>query len=101
MKLLNIDPLELNGRQWKRLAARIDNGFLATSDFLIERKREYILISTDICDDLPMIRVYCDLINPGISKIVYLGRDTDGWQEVQPDTYKSIERDLSEVINKS
>ena len=81
---------------WRRLAGHIDNGFFGSEKtFMAERKNGYYYLNTNVCDDVSMVRVYCKIGVAGIDKIERLGEDTEGWQEVHPNIYKSVEKFLN------
>ena len=86
----------LSSDDWRRLAGRIDNGFFGSEKtFSAERKNGYYYLNTNACDDVSMVRVYCQIGVAGIDKIERLGGDTEGWQEIHPNTYKNIEKFLN------
>ena len=86
----------LSSYEWIRLAGHIDNGFFGSEKtFSAERKNGYYYLNTNKCDDASMVRVYCQIGAEGIDKIERLGEDTDGWQEINPNTYKSLEKFLN------
>lgn len=83
---------------WRRLAGHIDNGFFGSEKtFSAERKNGYYYLNTNKCDDVSMIRVYCQIGVEGIEKIERLGGDTEGWQEIRSYTYKSVEKFLNGI----
>ena len=86
----------LSSDDWRRLAGHIDNGFFGSEKtFSAERKNGYYYLNTNKCDDVSMVRVYCQIGIAGIDKIERLGEDTDGWQEIRPNTYKNVEKFLN------
>jgi len=86
----------LSPDDWIRLAGRIDNGFFGSEKtFSAERKNGYYYLNTNKCDDVSMIRVYCQIGVKGIDKIERLSEDTDGWQEIHPNTYRNVEKFLN------
>ena len=89
---------KLSSEDWIRLAGRIDTGFFgAEKTFSIERKNGYYLLHTNKCDDVSIVRVYCNIGVPGIDKIERIAGDTDGWQEVRPNTYKIVSEFLAQT----
>lgn len=81
----------LSSDDWIKLAGHIDNGFFGSEKtFSAERKSGYYYLSTNKYDDVSMIRVYCQIGVEGIDKIERIGEDTDGWQEIHPNTYKRL-----------
>ena len=86
----------LSSDDWRRLAGHIDNGFFGSEKtFSAERKNGYYYLNTNKCDDVSMVRVYCQIGVVGIDKIERLGEDTEGWQEIHPTTYKNVEKFLN------
>lgn len=86
----------LSSDDWRRLAGHIDNGFLGSEKtFSAERRNRYYYLTTNTCDDVSMVRVYCQIGVAGIDKIERLGEDTEGWQEIHPNTYKRVEKFLN------
>lgn len=82
---------ELSCDDLRRLAGHIDNGFFGSEKtFSAERKNGYYYLNTNKCDDVSIVRVYCQIGVEGIDKIERLGEDTDGWQEIHSNTYKSV-----------
>jgi len=89
---------DLSPNSWRRLAGRIDNGFFDSEEtFSAVRKNGYYYLNTNRCDDVSMVKVHCKIGVKEIDKIERLGEDTDGWQEIQPNTYKSVEKFLNEL----
>jgi hypothetical protein len=89
---------DLSSDEWRRLAGRIDNDFFYSKDtFSVERGNGYYFLNTNKCDNSSFIMVFCEIGIPGISKIERLGDDTEGWQEIYPNTYLSVEKFLNEV----
>ncbi len=109
MKLENIQPAScqtdvicsaLSSDDWRRLAGHIDNGFFGSEKpFSAERKNGYYYLNTNKCDDVSIVRVYCKIGVAGIAKIERLGEDTEGWQEIHPNTYKSVEKFLNGMLS--
>lgn len=87
---------DLTSDDLRRLAGHIDTGFFASEEtFSAERKIGYYYLSTNKCDDVSIVKVYCQIGVEGIFKIERIGEDTEGWQEIHPSTYKSVEKFLN------
>ena len=96
----NVICSALSSDDWRRLAGHIDNGFFGSEKtFSAERKNGYYYLNTNVCDDVSMVRVYCKIGVAGIDKIERLGEDTEGWQEIHPNTYKSVEKFLNGMLS--
>ena len=90
----------LSSDEWRRLAGHIDNGFFGSEKtFSAERKNGYYYLNTNKCDDVSMVRVYCQIGVEGIDKIERLGEDTDSWQEIHLNTYKRVEKFLNGMLS--
>ncbi len=88
----------LSSDEWLRLGGYIDTGFFGSEKtFSAERKNGYYYLNTNKYDDVSMVRVYCQTGVEGIDKIERFGEDTDGWQEIYPNTYKSVEKFLNSM----
>lgn len=73
------------------VAKVVDNDFNGTIDtFTIKKRDNYFYLTTNRCDWASLIRVYFTKGERGISKVTRLCDDTDGWQEIQPETYDRI-----------
>ena len=84
--------------EWRRLAGCIDNGFLGSEKtFSVERKAGHYYLSANRCDDVSIIRVYCQIGVHGINKIERLGEDTDGWEDIHPSTRESVKKFLNGI----
>jgi hypothetical protein len=94
---------DLSYDDWRRLAGHIDNGFFGSEKtFSVERKNGYYYLNTNKCDDVSMVRVYCQIGVQGIDKIERFGEDTNGWQEIHQKTYESVERKMFvKTLNKN
>ena len=96
----NVICSALSSDDWRRLAGHIDNGFFGSEKtFSAERKNGYYYLNTNVFDDVSMVRVYCKIGVAGIDKIERLGEDTEGWQEIHPNTYKSVEKFLNGMLS--
>lgn len=92
---------DLSSDDWRRLAGHIDNGFFnSEKTFAAKRKNGYYYLTTNKCDDVSLVKVYCEIGVAGIDKIERLGEDTEGWQEIKPKTYKSVEKFLTGIQSK-
>ena len=87
---------DLSTDDWRRLAGHIDTGFFdSEKTFSAVRKDGYYYLNTNRCDDVSIVKVHCMFGVSGIYKIERISEDTDGWEEIQPKTYRSVENFLN------
>ena len=83
----------LDNLNFLQIAKIIDNNFIdSDKTFRVERKNGVYFLSTNKCDDAPIIAIDCLLTDNTIEKIEKL--HSDGWQEITKDTYKKVEQYL-------
>jgi hypothetical protein len=81
------------------IAKIIDNDFIGSEkSFTAERKKDYVYLTTNKCDDCSSVKIYCEPRSINISKIERLGSDTEGFQEIQNETYLKIENYIKSII---
>lgn len=79
-----------------QLSKLIDNEYISKRDsFSATRKNGYWYLSTNKCDSASFIKVY--EVNNKISSIKVLGEYTNGWQDIQKETWMNIIRYLSSL----
>ena len=82
---------------WRRFAGRIDNEIFASGEsFTATFSNGFYYLTTNVCDSCSFIKVFVN--EESITKITVLGDYTDGWQEIRPNTYDSINKFLS-ILN--
>lgn len=75
----------LKNKDFFSIAKIIDNEYIGGEEyFSSSRTLDYYFLCSDKCDSASMIRVY----DNGIIK--RLGSDTEGYEEIQPPTYKRV-----------
>lgn len=80
---------EMTEKEWLKLVRNIDNTY--TEDTIkIKRssKEKCFYIYTELCDSTSDIKVYTDI--EIIKRIERIGADTEGWKEIQHETYQAI-----------
>jgi hypothetical protein len=80
------------------IAKIIDNDYIGKEDtFEYYRYAGYYWLSSGQCDDSSFVRVYSDIDFCKIIKIEILGRSTDGWQDIQYETFKIVEEYMESI----
>jgi len=76
-----------------KIAKIIDNDYIGKRNtFNVTERKDYYYLSSGICDEASMIRVYFS------GKITRLGPDTGTWQEIHRETYKNVNNFLAQQI---
>lgn len=104
------DPLYFTEKEWFEIAKAIDNEYIGkgpvgngdTGKFRVGRAElGYTRMFTDAVDSACSIRVYWDIGDRIIKKITVNGEYTEGYQPIQPGTWKRVMEKISTFKTRS
>lgn len=86
---------KLKREDWYQIAKIIDTEYIGSKDsftcnYINYMNNGFYYLTTNKCDDASMIKVYSD-------KICRLANDTNGYEEIQKQTYKNIDNYIKEI----
>lgn len=93
---MKLPGIKFNPQDPYQLATIISNEFIGSQKTISCTRyiEGFYFINSNKCDCSPLIKVWRNYRENGISKIEVLGDYTDRWQEIHPNTYERIKSEL-------